>query len=80
MSDPLSVYLQDHLAGSVQAIELLEAISDRHKSDPLGSLASRLLVEIKADREVLLEIAERVGAGPSGIKEVTFWLTEKLAG
>lgn len=79
MSDALSTYLQDHLAGSVHAIELVETMRDRHVDEPLGRFASELLVEIKADREVLLKLAEKVGAGSSGMKEITSWLAEKVS-
>jgi hypothetical protein len=38
-----------------------------------------LLVEVEADRVVLQGLAERVGAGPSALKEATAWLGEKVA-
>ncbi len=78
MSDPLTVYLQDHLAGSVQAIELVEFLCDQHKGDPLGVFASGLLVEIRADQEVLQRLADRMG-GSSSLKELTAWVAEKIA-
>jgi hypothetical protein len=37
MANPLTVYLQDHLAGSVQAVELVEFLRDQHQHDALGS-------------------------------------------
>jgi hypothetical protein len=33
MSEPLTTYLQDHLAGSVHAIELVETIRDHSAGD-----------------------------------------------
>jgi hypothetical protein len=78
MSDSLSTYLQDHLAGSVQAIELLEMIRDRNSGKPLGQFAADLLVEIKEDREALLELARRVGSGSSSVKEMAAWAGEKV--
>ena len=79
MTNPLATYLHDHLAGSVHAIELLEFLYEHHSSEPLGKFAAELLVEIKADREVLETVAERVGAGPSLVKELTAWFGEKIA-
>jgi hypothetical protein len=79
MSDSLSTYLQDHLAGAVHAIELLEAMRDRHKDQPLGQFAAALLVEIAADRDTLRMIADRAGSGSSGAKEATAWLAEKVS-
>jgi hypothetical protein len=79
MSDPLAPYLHDHLAGAVHAVDLLEAIRDQYAGEPLGQFAVRLLVDIKADREVLRELAERIGVGSSGMKEMTAWVGEKVS-
>jgi hypothetical protein len=79
MSDPLATYLHDHLAGAVHAIDLLEFIRDQHAGEPLSRFAAELLAEIESDRKVLRELAERAGAGSSGLKELTAWLGEKLS-
>jgi hypothetical protein len=78
MSDPLTTYLHDHLAGSVHAINLLEFLRDQRAGEPLGRFASALLAEIQADRNTLRELAERIGAGSSDLKEFTAWLSEKV--
>jgi hypothetical protein len=78
MTNPLATYLHDHFVGSVHAIELLEFLHEQHSSDQLGQFAAELLVEIKADREVLENLAERVGAGSSLVKELTAWFGEKI--
>jgi hypothetical protein len=79
MSDPLATYLQDHLAGAAHAVELVEAMRDYYKGTPLGDFSASLLVDIQADREVLRNLAERIGAGSSGLKELAGWLSEKVA-
>jgi hypothetical protein len=79
MADSLATYLQDHLAGSVQAIELLEMIRDGNSGQPLGQFAADLLVEVKEDREALLGLARKVGSGSSSMKEMAAWAGEKLA-
>ena len=79
MGDSLATYLQDHLAGSVQAIELLEMIRDRNPGKPLAQFATDLLVEIKEDREALLALARKVGSGSSSMKEMAAWAGEKFA-
>jgi hypothetical protein len=78
MSDPLATYLEDHLAGAVFAIDLLEALRDEHAHDPLGQFAAEMLVEIEADRALLQGLAERAGGGSSTLKEVGAWLSEKM--
>jgi hypothetical protein len=79
MNDSLSTYLQDHLAGAAYAIDLVEFMRDQHKNDELGQFAARLLVEIKADRDVLQQVIVRVGGGSSVVKELTAWLGEKVS-
>jgi hypothetical protein len=79
MSDPLATYLQDHLAGAQHAINLLENLRDRHAGYPLGEFAAGLREEVDADRGVLQEMAERIGSGPSEIKNMAGWLSEKLS-
>jgi hypothetical protein len=79
MRDPLATYLQDHLAGSVHAIELVEAIRDQHSDQPLGRFAANLLVEIKEDRDVLRALADRVVSGSSTVEDLGAWLGEKVS-
>jgi hypothetical protein len=78
-SDGLTTYLQDHLAGALQAIELLKAMRDHFADEPLGSFASELLVDVEADREVLARLTERVGGTVGGMKEWGAWLAEKVS-
>ena len=78
MSDSLTTYLHDHLAGSVHAVSLLEFLRDQHDREPLGRFASGLLTEIKQDQETLKELAERIGAGSSELKELAARLSEKV--
>jgi len=79
MSDSLTIYLQDHLAGSVHAIELLTAIRDHHAGEPLGKFAEQLLAEIEEDRGVLAALIQHTGSTPGGMKEWGAWLTEKVS-
>jgi hypothetical protein len=70
-NERLAIYLNDHLAGSVIALEMLEDLAD----DP--ELAD-LRREILADREVLERILTRTGAKISQPRQAAAWLTEKL--
>jgi hypothetical protein len=70
-NERLSIYLNDHLAGSVIALEMLEDLAD----DP--ELAD-LRREIEADREVLERLMARTGAEVSQPRQAAAWLTEKL--
>jgi hypothetical protein len=79
MSEPLVTYVQDHLAGASHALDLLHWMSDAHKDDSLGTFARALHAEITEDRNVLVRIAQRIGAGSSASKEIGAWLSEKIS-
>jgi hypothetical protein len=79
MDDPLATYLQDHLAGAVAAIELLEALRSQEADQPLGRVATGLLQEIEADRETLRGLVARIGAQPSVLKEATAWVAQWIS-
>ena len=70
-NERLAIYLNDHLAGSVIALEMLEDLAD----DP--ELAD-LRREILADRDVLERLLGRTGAEISQPRQAAAWLTEKL--
>jgi hypothetical protein len=79
MSDPLAIYLNDHLAGARLAIDLLEALSNRHKKTPLGEFADSILSEVSEDRETLRQLANKIGAESNTVKELSAWLSEKIS-
>jgi hypothetical protein len=68
MSEPIAIYLHDHLAGASHAIDLLHWMREEHKSDSLGDFAAGLAGEIEADRDVLRALNERTGVGSSVLK------------
>ena len=70
-NERLAIYLNDHLAGSVIALEMLDDLDD----DPEIAALRR---EILADREVLERILARTGAEISQPRQAAAWLTEKL--
>jgi hypothetical protein len=77
--DSLVTYLQDHLAGSAAAVEILEALRDAHAGERLGPFAADILAEVQRDRATLEALTERVGGGSSVLKETTAWLGAKLS-
>jgi hypothetical protein len=64
----LDPYLNDHLAGSVAAIRLAERFRERELDTELGTVLSDLIDEIEEDRDVLLDVMERVGASLNPVK------------
>jgi hypothetical protein len=79
MSDALSTYLHDHLAGAAYAIDLLGFMRDQHEEDDLGHFAAHILAEIEQDRDTLRHMAECVGESGRTLKETASWLGEKLS-
>ncbi|MCU1225186.1 MAG: hypothetical protein JWQ42_3279 [Edaphobacter sp.] len=79
MSEPLNTYLNDHLGGAQVAIQILEAMRDQHDNQRFREFAGVLLPEIQADDRTLRSIAEKIGSGPSAVKQIGGWLLEKVA-
>ena len=63
--DPLSGYLNDHLAGSTVGLNLARRV------------APGMAAEIEEDRETLLAVMERLSVGPDRIRVVAGWGAEK---
>jgi hypothetical protein len=78
ISEPLTTYLHDHLAGSNFAFEVLNDLCDQHAGEELADFAAILLREVEADRQALQSIIERAGGETSVLKEATAWAAEKV--
>jgi hypothetical protein len=63
--DALSTYLNDHLAGATAGVELA------------GRIAPDLRPEIDQDRDTLLDIMDRLGAGRDQLKAIAAWGAEQ---
>lgn len=74
----LAVYLNDHLAGSAGAIELVRRSAREHSGTELGRFMSELEGEIEADRATLKSVMDQVGARPDPLKLAVGWVAEKL--
>lgn len=75
----LATYLNDHLAGSVAALELIDHWRDRYKDQPLGSFLRTLKAEIEADRGTLCEVMHSLKIDESTIRQTGAWAAEKVA-
>jgi hypothetical protein len=79
MNPALITYLNDHLAGSVAALELLDRLVE-HPVDPDDrSFFPALRDEIAADQQVLRQLIEQVGSEESQVRKAAGWLAEKAA-
>jgi hypothetical protein len=72
--DALRTYLNDHLAGSVMAIELCERTIGENEGTPFAARLARLLKEIREDQTVLKGLIEGIDAGQNPLKKAGAWL------
>ncbi len=78
MSDEnLRAYLNDHLAGSVGAIAMVERVIEENAGDLLGRRLEEILQEIKQDQSVLQDLIDRAGGKENSLKKAGAWLAEK---
>jgi len=73
----VGIYLRDHLAGSVVALELLERSARSNETSELGAFLTRLRAEIGEDQEALLDVMRTLGVEPSRVKNGLAWAAEK---
>jgi len=75
----LAVYLQDHYAGAVAAIEMLEHLIKTHAGKPLERFFRKLCADIRSDRRQLRKIMTVLGFQESTVRDTGAWMAEKLA-
>jgi hypothetical protein len=76
--DNLITYLNDHLAGSVLAIEMIESTLEGDEQNRLQALLAPLLTELREDQSALQGIIDGIGK-ESSAKKISGWLAEKAA-
>ncbi len=74
----LATYLNDHLAGSVAAIELLDHLIKTYEGKPLGNFFTELREDVSADQEVLRKLLKKFNAKESALRKTGAWIIEKL--
>jgi hypothetical protein len=74
----LNSYLNDHLAGSVSALELIAHWAEVHKGKPLGRFFVEIEREIKADQDALRDVMRILGIEESKVRKAGAWAAEKV--
>ena len=74
----LDSYLNDHLAGSISALELIAHWAEVHKGEPLGSFFVETEREIKADQDTLRDVMRTLGVEESKVRQAGAWAAEKV--
>lgn len=75
----LGSYLNDHLAGSVGALELLDRLIDTYKGKPVERFFADLRNEIDADQETLKGLIAELGEEESTVRKAGAWVMEKVS-
>ena len=74
----LDSYLNDHLAGSVGALELIAHWAKLCRGKPLGAFFDGLEAEISADQDTLRDLMRCLGVEESKMRQAGAWAAEKL--
>ena len=77
-NEALATYLNDHLAGSVIALELLEHLETVQSGTPDARVIASLRSDIVEDRAMLERLMERMSVPESKPRQLTAWLTAKM--
>lgn len=75
----ISTYLNDHLAGSVIALQILESLERRKSETSLQRSLAELKNEVTADRRELEALMARLQISESRTRRTAAWFSEKLA-
>lgn len=75
----LATYLNDHLAGSVIAIQLMESLESSHEGTPIATFVRELRADIETDQKELQRLMSSLEISESRTRKVSAWLTEKLS-
>jgi hypothetical protein len=74
----LDSYLNDHLAGSVGALELIAHCAHLYEGKSLGLFFAEMEAQIGADQATLRDLMRRLGVEESKARQAGAWAGEKL--
>jgi hypothetical protein len=75
----LGIYLNDHLAASVAALELIGRMEKAHAESPLGNWMASLRETLEQEQAVVCALIDSIGATESPVRKAVAWLGEKVA-
>ncbi len=76
--DSLDTYLNDHLAGSVTALEMIEHLAKTCPDPQLQRFFTDLHIEITADQQVLQDLLQALDMHEGAIRKAGAWVIEKV--
>jgi hypothetical protein len=78
-SEPLTIYLNDHLAGATAGTELAQRVASENEASAFGAALGRLADEIQDDREALISFMTELEIPVDRAKVALGWTAEKVA-
>lgn len=75
----LETYLNDHLAGSISAINLITDLLTCQRSNGLNPVLEQLLRELTSEQDMLRKIMQHFDLKESPTKKLLGWLSERFA-
>jgi len=76
--DKLSIYLNDHLAGSTAGLELVKRCRSANEGTSYGPQLANLAEEFEEDRNALQRLIEELGFSRDRVKVGAGWVAEKF--
>ena len=76
---PLSIYLEDHLAGSTGGVALARRVASHCEGTRAAGDLAQVAEEIEADRETLKRLMSELGVPPSPVKNAAARVSELAA-
>ena len=75
--DNITTYLNDHLAGSVAAIELIDDLVNASDAASLKQFLGDLKRDIESDQKVLEQLIAGAGESEGVVRKAAAWISEK---
>lgn len=74
----LGIYLNDHLAGALAGVELVQRSRNNNRRSEFGGELDRLLRQVREDRQTLGSVMASLHVSASPAKGAAAWFLEKL--
>jgi len=78
-SNDLAIYLNDHLAGSVGAIEMIGRLIKAYEGKPIRQFFKEVYIDIRSDQDELRRLMSVLRVEESSIRKVGAWVIEKVS-
>lgn len=78
-NENLVLYLNDHLAGSVGALELLDRLIRTYEDRSIVGFCREMKSEVEADQQVLRDVMTALDIEESSLRKASAWVAEKFS-